>query len=56
MVDGSRLKNLPEVRKGAIHAELTQDVTVRDQNPDDLAEPKQLLHLKHILSPVRQTH
>lgn len=54
MVDGSRQKNLQEARKRAIHAELTQGVTVRDQNPDDLAESKQLLPLKRILPLGRQ--
>lgn len=47
VVGGCRQKNLHEVRKGAIQAELTQGVTIRHQNPDDLAEPKQLLPPYH---------
>lgn len=54
MVDGSRQKNLHEVRKTAIRAELTQGVTMRDQNPDDPAESKQTLSLKSILPLGRQ--
>lgn len=46
MVDGSRQKNLHEVRKGAIHAEMTQGITVRGENPDDFAEFMPLLPLK----------
>lgn len=43
-----------EVRNTPIHAELTQGVTISNQNPGDLAEAKQLLPLKRILPLGRQ--
>lgn len=55
VVDGSRERNLHEVRKAAIHTELTQGVTIGDLNPGDLAEPQQLLPLKCTLPLGRQT-
>lgn len=54
MVNGSRQKNLHEVRKRVIHVELTQGITVKDQNADDLAESKQLLPVKGVLPLGRQ--
>lgn len=54
VVDGSTQKNQHGVRKRAVLSELTQGITIRDQNSDDLAESEQLLTLKCILLLERQ--